>query len=110
MAMACIAVMSFTFGIAQGLPAASIQAIAPNQLRARVMAVYFLIGNIIAFTVGPTGVAMISDYVLRDPNKIGVAIAILTMAVLPLGLLSLWVARSGFRRLAGAELAAPGPK
>jgi succinate dehydrogenase hydrophobic anchor subunit len=110
MAMACIAVMSFTFGIAQGLPAASIQAIAPNQLRARVMAVYFLIGNIIAFTVGPTGVAVISDYVLRDPNKIGVAIAILTMAVLPLGLLSLWVARSGFRRLAGAELAASGPK
>jgi MFS family permease len=110
MAMACIAVMSFTFGIAQGLPAASIQAIAPNQLRARVMAVYFLIGNIIAFTVGPTGVAMISDYVLRDPNKIGVAIALLTMVVLPLGLLSLWVARSGFRRLAGADLAAPAHK
>jgi MFS family permease len=108
LAMACIAVMSFAFGIAQGLPAASIQAIAPNQLRARVMAVYFLIGNIIAFTVGPTGVAMISDFVLRDSAKIGVAIALLTLAVLPLGLLSLWVARSGFLRLAGADLAAPG--
>ncbi|MFZ4069337.1 MAG: spinster family MFS transporter [Caulobacterales bacterium] len=110
LAMACIAVMSFAFGIAQGLPAASIQAIAPNQLRARVMAVYFLIGNIIAFTVGPTGVAMISDFVLRDSAKIGVAIALLTLAVLPLGLLSLWVARSGFLRLAGADLAVPGHK
>jgi len=106
-AMGCIAALSFAFGIAQGLPAASIQAIAPNRLRARVMAVYFLIGNIIAFTVGPTGVAMISDYWLRDPAKIGVAMGLLTLAVLPLGLLSLWVARRGFRNVAGTELAAP---
>jgi MFS family permease len=105
-AMGCIAALSFAFGLAQGLPAASIQAIAPNRLRARVMAVYFLIGNIIAFTVGPTGVAMISDYWLRDPAKIGVAMGLLTLAVLPFGLLSLWVARTGFRAVAGTELAA----
>jgi MFS family permease len=104
--MACIAAMSFAFGLAQGLPATSIQAIAPNRLRARVMAVYFLIGNIIAFTVGPTGVAMISDYWLRDPAKIGVAMAMLTAAVLPVGVLCLWVARSGFRRVAGVDIAA----
>ena len=73
-AMATIAVMSLAFGLSQGLPAASLQAIAPNRLRARVMALYLLVGNIIAFTVGPTGVALISDYWLRDPAKIGIAI------------------------------------
>lgn len=102
-AMACIAALSFGFGLAQGLPAASIQAIAPNQLRARLMALYFLIGNIIAFTVGPTGVALISDYWLQDSNKIGVAIAMLTAAVLPIGLIALWVARSEFRTIVSAQ-------
>lgn len=96
LAMAVIAVMSFAFGLTQGLPAPSLQAIAPNRLRARVMALYLLIGNIIAFTVGPTGVALISDYWLKDPARIGVAMAIMSAIVLPLGLLSLFAARSSF--------------
>jgi MFS family permease len=102
-AMGCIAVLSFGFGLAQGLPAVSIQAIAPNQLRARVMALYFLIGNVVAFTIGPTGVAMISDYWLKDSAKIGVAIGMLTLIMLPIGLLSLWAARSEFRQIVGAS-------
>jgi MFS family permease len=96
LAMAVIAAMSFAFGLSQGLPAPSLQAIAPNRLRARVMALYLLIGNIIAFTVGPTGVALISDYWLKDPAKIGVAMAIMSAIVLPLGLLSLFAARKSF--------------
>jgi hypothetical protein len=102
-AMGCIAVLSFGFGLAQGLPAVSIQAIAPNQLRARAMALYFLIGNVVAFTIGPTGVAMISDYWLKDSAKIGVAIGMLTLIMLPIGLLSLWAARSEFRQIVGAN-------
>ena len=102
-AMGCIAALSFGFGLAQGLPAVSIQAIAPNQLRARAMALYFLIGNVVAFTIGPTGVAMISDYWLKDPAKIGVAIGILTLMMLPIGLVALWAARSEFRQIVGAN-------
>lgn len=96
LAMSVIAVMSFAFGLTQGLPAPSLQAIAPNRLRARVMAVYLLIGNIVAFTVGPTGVALISDYVLKDPSKIGLAVAIMSAVVLPLGMISLFAARKSF--------------
>ena len=51
MAMAIIAVMSFAFGLSQGLPAAAFQAVAPNRVRARVIALYLLVGNIIGFTV-----------------------------------------------------------
>lgn len=96
LAMASIAAMSFAFGLTQGLPAPSLQAIAPNRLRARTMALYLLIGNLIAFTVGPTGVALISDYWLKDPAKIGVAVAIVSAIVVPLGLLSLFAARKSF--------------
>jgi MFS family permease len=102
-AMGCIAALSLGFGLAQGLPAVSIQAIAPNQLRARAMALYFLIGNVVAFTIGPTGVAMISDYWLKDPAKIGVAIGMLTLMMLPIGLVALWAARSEFRQIVEAN-------
>lgn len=96
MAMTIIAVMSFLFGLAQGLPVAALQAIAANRIRARVVALYLLIGNVIGFTVGPTGVALISDYWLGDPGKIGTAIAILSGFVTPLGLFALVLARRPF--------------
>lgn len=96
LAMAGIAAMCFAFGLTQGLPAPSLQAIAPNRLRARVMALYLLIGNIVGFTVGPTGVAMISDYWLKDPAKIGVAISIVSAIVVPVGLLCLFAARKSY--------------
>ena len=95
-AMGLIAAMSFAFGLTQGLPATALQVIAPNRVRARVMALYLLVGNIIAFTIGPTGVALISDYWLHDPAKIGVAIAVLSGVVVPLGLLAVIMARKPF--------------
>ena len=104
MAMAIIALMSFAFGLAQGLPAAALSAVSPNRVRARVIALYLLIGNIIAFTVGPTGVALISDYWLRDPAKIGVAIAVLSAFVVPAGILALVLARKPFLQAQAAEL------
>jgi MFS family permease len=106
LAMTTIAVMSLAFGLTQGLPAASLQAIAPNRLRARVMALYLLVGNIIAFTVGPTGVALISDYWLRDPAKIGIAIGLLSAVIVPLGVLAIWVARKRFVETVLAEATA----
>ncbi|MDP3867538.1 MFS transporter [Phenylobacterium sp.] len=93
-----LALMFTAIGLTQGLPAVSFQAIAPNRLRARVMALYLLIGNIVAFTIGPTAVALISDNWLRDPAKIGVAVAIVTAVVIPLGLVALALARKPYIR------------
>ena len=89
--------MSLFFGLTQGMPAASLQAIAPNRLRARVMALYLLVANLIAFTLGPTGVALISDFLLRDPAKIGIAIGALSALVVPLGALALLLARPAYQ-------------
>ncbi|MBU1377087.1 MAG: MFS transporter [Alphaproteobacteria bacterium] len=104
-AAALLAAMFLAFGLTQGLPAVSFQAIAPNRLRARVMALYLLIGNIVAFTIGPTGVALISDHVLKDPDKIGVAVAIVSGIMVPLGLACLIAARRGYVQ-AAAEVEA----
>lgn len=94
LALACSA-----FGLFQGLPAATFLSITPNRLRARVLALYLLIGNIIAFTIGPTAVALISDYWLKDPAKIGIAVAIVSVVAIPLGIVALAVARKPYMRL-----------
>lgn len=75
---------TFGFGLMQGLPAPALQAIAPNRLRARVFATYFLIGNPIAFIVGPTAVALVSDTIFRDPKQVGTALACISAVAAPL--------------------------
>ena len=74
-------------------------------VRARVIALYLLIGNIVAFTVGPTAVALISDHWLKDPAKIGVAVAIVTAVVLPLGVAALIAAIKPYVRASQEETA-----
>jgi uncharacterized membrane protein YcjF (UPF0283 family) len=71
-----------------------------------VMAIYLLIGNIVAFTVGPTAVALISDLWLKDPKKIGVAVAMVTAIVLPIGIAALVAAIRPYVRAVDEEMTA----
>jgi hypothetical protein len=48
-------------------------------------------------------VALISDYWLRDPAKIGIAIGLLSACVVPLGVLALIAARGPFLAGQAAE-------
>jgi MFS family permease len=100
-AMASLAAMALFYGLTQGMPAAALQAIAPNRVRARTIALFLLVANIISFTIGPTGAALISDYVLRDPAQIGVAIAMLCAVVVPLGVLAIALARRRYVEATG---------
>jgi predicted MFS family arabinose efflux permease len=103
LAMAIVAGMSFMFGLGQGLWAAGLQAITPNRLRARMLALQMLIINTIAITIGPTSVALISDYWLLNPTKIGVAVAISSAALAPIGVTLTWAARKLFIYFAAIE-------
>lgn len=95
-ALASLAAMSIFFGLTQGMPVASLQAITPNRLRARIVALYLLVANLITFTLAPTGVAVISDYLIKDPTKIGIAVAIMSAVAVPLGALILFLVRSAY--------------
>lgn len=95
---------TFGFGLMQGLPAPALQAIAPNRLRARIFATYFLIGNPIAFIVGPTAVAMVSDGIFQDPAKVGIALACVSAVAMPLSAACLIAALAPFRRAVTEEV------
>ncbi|MFN2287615.1 MAG: hypothetical protein ABR578_04710, partial [Chromatocurvus sp.] len=59
--------------------------ISPNRIRAQVVALYLLIANLLGFTLGPTSVGLLTDYVFRDPALIGYSLSIAPAIFLILG-------------------------
>jgi hypothetical protein len=80
----------FFMAFPQGLPAAALQVITPNPLRAQMTAIYFFIGNLIASGLGPTVPALLSDYVFRDPAQLRYALFSVEAVVLPVSMMFLY--------------------
>lgn len=80
----------FFMAYPQGLPAAALQVITPNPLRAKMTAIYFFIGNLIASGLGPTIPALLTDYVFRDPAQLRFSLFIVELVVLPVSMLFLY--------------------
>jgi MFS family permease len=66
-------------GIPVGLAAAAVNFITPNQMRGQAIAVYIFFAALIGMTCGPTVIALITDYVFRDPLAVRYSIAIFTV-------------------------------
>ncbi|HKX55020.1 MAG TPA: MFS transporter, partial [Xanthomonadales bacterium] len=105
-----LAFTSFFLAMPQGLPAAALQVIAPNALRAQMTALYFLIGNLIAMGLGPTVYALVTDYVFADPAKLRYSLALVSAVVMPLGALFSYLALKPYRAsvVRAQEIAAAG--
>jgi MFS family permease len=80
----------FFMAYPQGLPAAALQVITPNRLRAQMTAIYFFIGNIIASGLGPSIPALLNDYFFRDPSQLRYSLFIVEAVVLPASVLFLY--------------------
>lgn len=97
LAIAALAGFSFFAGVMNSLPATALQAVAPNQLRAQITAIYFLIGNLISLGLGPTVVAAISDNWLGGDHNIGLSLAIVSGVTVTIASLMLTRALKSFR-------------
>ena len=97
LAVCGLAVTSFLLAFPQGLPAAALQVIAPNRLRAQMTALYFLVGNLIALGIGPTMVALVTDYGFGDTNKLPYSMSLVCAIVIPLGVISVFFSLKPYR-------------
>jgi len=96
-AVAGLTITAFLLALPQGLPAAALQVITPNALRAQLTAIYFLVGNLVANGFGPTLYALVTDYVFRDPAMLRYSMAGVSAVVLPLGALLSYLALKPYR-------------
>jgi len=97
-AIAGLTITSFLLAFPQGLPAAALQVVTPNPLRAQMTALYFLVGNLIANAFGPTLYALVTDYVFRDPMMLRYSMALVSAVVLPIGVLCSYLALKPYRQ------------
>lgn len=81
-----------------GVAPAAIQQATPSSLRGQASSIYMFVINLIGLGIGPTAVALFTDYVFRNDNSVGYSLAIVTgLAHLLSGLL-LWAGLGPFRR------------
>lgn len=80
----------FFMAYPQGLPAAALQVITPNPLRAQMTAIYFFIGNLIASGLGPFAPALLNDYFFHDAAQLRYSLFIVEAVVLPASVVFLY--------------------
>ena len=93
--LAAILMVPSVFALAMpfGAAPAAIQEIVPNQMRGQASAVYLFIVNLVGLGVGPTAVALVTDYVFANDQQlrwsmliVGTVANVLAIALLAAGL------------------------
>ncbi|HEX7114583.1 MAG TPA: MFS transporter [Steroidobacter sp.] len=86
---------------------AAVQDLAPSELRGLIVALQAFVYTLLGLGCGPTLVAAVTDHVVRDSAKVGVAITIVALPAALLSIVLLWRALPAFRRtraqLAGVQ-------
>lgn len=52
--------------------------ITPNRMRGQMASVFIFVANLIGLGIGPTAVALLTDYVFRDDGMVGYSVLIAT--------------------------------
>lgn len=73
-----------------GAAIAAIPSLAPNQIRAQLVAAYMLLGTMVGLGGGPWLIAVFTDYVLADPMMISRSIAVVSTSLMTVAGLILW--------------------
>lgn len=87
----------FFSAFAYGAAAAALQIVSPNHVRAQISALYLFVLNLLGLGLGPTLVALCTDYVFQDESAVGASIALAGGTASILGGLFLLGCRKPFR-------------
>ncbi|GJH10880.1 MFS transporter [Caballeronia novacaledonica] len=77
--------------------AAAMQALAPNQMRAQISAMFLLVSNLIGLGLGTTLVALITDKVFGSPLAVGDSMAIINAVAIVLAVVLLYAGCRQYR-------------
>jgi MFS family permease len=84
----------FSLSIAQSAAPALIQSVVPNRMRGQAIASYLLLAGLMGIGLGPTLVAVLTDYVFKDNGALRYSLAV---TALPAALFALWLIGSGLK-------------
>ena len=99
-AVGLLAPLMFAIGMQQGYSPLALQLIAPNELRAQIVAVFFLVAQTLSLGFGPTLYALLTDYLFKDDAALHFSMAIVGGTCCSLGLITLLWGRTAYQRSA----------
>jgi MFS family permease len=90
LALAVMAVNNFVAMLVPAPQNAALQIITPNQMRGQVTALFLFIFNVVGFGLGPTFVAVFTDFVFGDESQLRYAMVAASAVIGPLAAFVIW--------------------
>lgn len=103
LALVLIGIMNFFAGFNFGGGLAALQDLTPNRIRALLASLYLLTINLIGAALGPTAVALITDFWFDDPQRLPEAIALTCAVASPLSVVALLIGMRGYANAQAIE-------
>jgi len=85
---------SLPFGVAP----AAIQQMMPNSMRGQASALYLFVINLIGLGIGPTAVALVTDYVFHDDNAVNISLFVVETLAHLVAVALIWLGLKPYRR------------
>lgn len=80
----------FFSSMSAGPAAAALQMITPNQMRAQILALYYFVLNLLGYGLGPTLVALFTDYVFVREDALNLSMSLIAVTLGPIAALITW--------------------
>lgn len=107
LALTLIGLMNFFAGFNFGGGLAALQEMTPNRMRALMSAAYMLTINLIGAALGPTAIALVTDYWFHNPNDLHLAISLVCAVASPLSVVMLWIGLKDCRAMGDRAAVSP---
>jgi MFS family permease len=101
LAVAWLVVVNFFAAFPWGAASAAASQLVPPPLRAQGVALYFFVLTLVSSALGPTAVALVTDYVFRDDQALRYSLAVVNVVGMTLAIGLLWYGLSAYRRAVG---------
>ena len=103
-ALIFISLASYWVTFPLALFAAGLQNASPNELRGLMAGCYVLATNLIGLALGPSSVALVSDYVFQSDTAVGKSLALIAAIFLPLAALLVWRGLRAMNKMKAQEV------
>ena len=84
LALALIGVTQCLISMPFGISPVALNEVTPNRFRARIIAVYLFCINLVGLSLGPVGVALLTERVYGAPERLPLALATMAVCTMPL--------------------------
>lgn len=98
LALGLMAANGFLASLGPGPQNAALQVVTPNQMRGQVTALFLAVFNLIGFGLGPTSVALLTDYLFRSEAALGYSMSLAATLLGPIAALVIWAGLKPYGR------------